>query len=115
LIPPSGGHRAGRHHHQAAPGSFPEFSGVSNAHTKVCNARIQAVYDLVAGRLVAFSIDPHGKNDLATAPELEIREGDLVLRDRGYLIRNRADRSPPLLAGRQREESRRGDIRSPCP
>jgi hypothetical protein len=71
---------------------FPEFSGVSNAHSKVCNARIQAVYDLVAGRLVAFSIDPYGKNDLTAAPELEIQEGDLVLRDRGYLIADEIQR-----------------------
>lgn len=64
---------------------FPEFSGVSNGHSTVCNARIQAVYDLVSGKLISFSIDPYSKNDLAAAPELEIREGDLVLRDRGYL------------------------------
>jgi len=71
---------------------FSEFSGVSNAQTKVCNARIQAVYDLVSGRLVEFSIDPYSKNDLAAAPELEIHEGDLVLRDRGYLIRDEIQR-----------------------
>lgn len=71
---------------------FPEFSGVSNASTKVCNARIQAVYDLVGGHLVTFSIDPYSKNDLTAASELEIREGDLVLRDRGYLIANEIQR-----------------------
>jgi hypothetical protein len=32
-----------------------------------------------------FSIDPCSKNDLTAAPELEIRPGDLVLLDRGYL------------------------------
>ena len=64
---------------------FPEFSGVSNGHATVCNARIQAVYDLISGKLIEFSIDPYSKNDLAAAPELEIRKGDLVLRDRGYL------------------------------
>ena len=64
---------------------FPEFSGVSNGHATVCNARIQAVYDLISGKLIRFSIDPYSKNDLAAAPELEIRKGDLVLRDRGYL------------------------------
>jgi hypothetical protein len=64
---------------------FEEFSGVSNGSSSVCNARVQAVYDLVSGQLLEFSIDPYSKNDLTAAPELELREGDLVLRDRGYL------------------------------
>ncbi|MDB6076858.1 MAG: transposase [Akkermansiaceae bacterium] len=64
---------------------FDEFSGVANAHRSVCNARIQAAYDLVAMRFLSFSIDPYSKNDLKSAPELEIKTGDLVLRDRGYL------------------------------
>jgi len=61
------------------------FSGVSNAHASVCNARIQATYDLVSTRFLAFSIDPYSKNDASAAPQLEIKAGDLVLRDRGYL------------------------------
>lgn len=61
------------------------FSGVSNAHASVCNARIQATYDLVSTRFLAFSIDPYSKNDASAAPQLEIGAGDLVLRDRGYL------------------------------
>ena len=64
---------------------FAEFSGVSNGQSSVCNARIQATYELISSRLVGFSIDPYSKNDLAAAPELAIQEGDLVLRDRGYL------------------------------
>lgn len=64
---------------------FAEFSGVSNRQSSVCNARIQATYDLIPSRLVGFSIDPYSKNDLASAPQLPIQEGDLVLRDRGYL------------------------------
>ena len=64
---------------------FESFSGVANAHSAVCNARIQAVYDLIGGRLISFSIDPYSKNDLSAAPELQLMEGDLVLRDRGYL------------------------------
>lgn len=80
---------------------FAKFSGVSNATTSVCNARIQAVFDLLAGRLVSFSIDPYSKNDLAAAPELEIREGDLVLRDRGYLtvseIQRHCDRAADFI------------------
>lgn len=71
---------------------FEEFSGVSNGHSKVCNARVQATYDLVAQRLVGFSIDPYSKNDLSAAPELRIEAGDLVLRDRGYLVLNEIQR-----------------------
>jgi hypothetical protein len=63
---------------------FEAFSGVTNAHRTVCNARIQCVYDLKAGTFVSFSIDPYSKNDLRATMELEIESGDLVLRDRGY-------------------------------
>jgi len=60
------------------------FSGVKNATTTTCNARIQGIYDLCAGRFVQFAIDPYSKNDLAAAPEIQVETGDLVLRDRGY-------------------------------
>ena len=63
---------------------FACFSGVKNATTTTCNARIQGIYDLCAGRFVQFSIDPYSKNDLAAAPEIPVEAGDLVLRDRGY-------------------------------
>jgi hypothetical protein len=63
---------------------FKIFSGVSNAHCAVCNARIQGVYDLLSGNFISFSIDSYSKNDLSAAPELELLKGDLVLRDRGY-------------------------------
>lgn len=69
-----------------------DFSGVSNGQASVCNARIQATYDLIPSRLVSFSIDPYSKNDLAAAPELPIRAGDLVLRDRGYLTADEVGR-----------------------
>ena len=65
---------------------FADFSGVSNAQSSVCNARIQATYNLLDSRLVGFSIDPYSKNDQAAAPELPLQKGDLVLRDRGYLV-----------------------------
>lgn len=68
------------------------FSGVSNGHSKVCNARIQGTYDLVSGQFVSFSIDPYSKNDLISAPELSLQKGDLVLRDRGYLTRDEFER-----------------------
>jgi hypothetical protein len=64
---------------------FPQFSGVANGHTQVCNARLQIVYDLLNERVIHFSLDPYGKNDQKAAPELELQRGDLVLRDRGYL------------------------------
>ncbi len=71
---------------------FKIFSGVSNQHSTVCNARIQGVYDLISGSFVSFSIDPYSKNDLAAAPEIELQEGDLVLRDRGYYINDEIKR-----------------------
>jgi len=64
---------------------FEEFSGVSNGHSTVCNARIQLTYDLLNGTFTSFSLDPYSKNDQSAAPELELRPGDLTLRDRGYL------------------------------
>lgn len=64
---------------------FDSYSGVANGTTQVCNARIQAVYDLKSMTFLDFSIDSYSKNDLAAAPELEILKGELVLRDRGYL------------------------------
>jgi len=63
---------------------FPRFSGVRNADTAVCNARIQGIYDLLSGTFVHFSIDPYSRNDLAATLDLVVQPGDLVLRDRGY-------------------------------
>ncbi len=63
---------------------FKVFSGVSNGHTVVCNARIQGVYDLLSGTFISFSIDTYTKNDIVSAPELELIRDDLTLRDRGY-------------------------------
>ena len=60
------------------------FSGVKNAYTQVCNARIQCVYDLLSGSFTHWSMHPYSKNDLTVANELHVRAGDLVLRDRGY-------------------------------
>lgn len=77
---------------------FSIFSGVSNGHSSVCNARIQCVYDLLSESFVCFSIDPYTKNDLKAAPELVIQEGDLVIRDRGYLTNNEIERHLALKA-----------------
>lgn len=71
---------------------FLYFSGVANGQSKVCNARVQCVYDLVSEQFISFSIDPYSKNDLSAAPEIILEEGDLVLRDRGYLINDEIQR-----------------------
>jgi hypothetical protein len=71
---------------------FDVFSGVANAHSKVCNARIQGVYDILNERFISFSIDAYSKNDLEAAPELLLEKGDLSLRDRGYLILEEVER-----------------------
>lgn len=71
---------------------FSDFSGVANAQSKVCNARIQCIYDLISEQFVYFSIDPYSKNDLSVAPLLDIQQGDLVLRDRGYLMADEIQR-----------------------
>lgn len=65
---------------------FARFSGVSNAHQTVCNARIQATYDVKNMVFVSFEICSYSDNDLSAAPRLALRKDDLVLRDRGYLI-----------------------------
>ncbi len=77
---------------------FALFSGVSNGHSSVCNARIQCVYDLLSESFVCFTIDAYSKNDLKAAPELVIQEGDLVLRDRGYLTSGEVERHLALKA-----------------
>ena len=63
---------------------FEIFSGVKNAHTSVCNARIQGIYDLISRKFISFSIDPYSKNDLSVTLDILVKPGDLVLRDRGY-------------------------------
>ena len=90
---------------------FAEFSGVSNAQSSVCNARIQATYDLIPSRLIGFSIDPYSKNDLAAAPELPIQEGDLVLRDRSLKADLDAIRSGAVARRAGAEEKGLGTVR----
>ncbi len=63
---------------------FEIFSGVKNASSAVCNARIQGVYDLLSKRFVKFSIDPYSKNDLSVASDICAEPDDQLLRDRGY-------------------------------
>ncbi|EHQ28365.1 IS4 family transposase [Mucilaginibacter paludis] len=71
---------------------FGFFSGVSNAQSSVCNARIQCVYDLITESFIYFTIDSYTKNDQKAAPELTIENGDLVIRDRGYLTLKEIER-----------------------
>lgn len=75
------------------PDKFYEiFSGVRNALSTVCNARIQGVYDLLSGTFVSFSIDSYSKNDLLSAYDIDTLNGDLVLRDRGYFVLGAIDK-----------------------
>lgn len=76
---------------------FGLYSGVSNGSSSVCNARVQCVYDLLAENFVSFDITSYSVNDLAAAPGLALRKGDLVIRDRGYLSSAEVERH--LLAG----------------
>lgn len=65
---------------------FGVFSGVKNSAVSVCNARIQGVYDLISGSFVYFSVDTYSKNDLSAAHDFPLQKGDIMLRDRGYLV-----------------------------
>jgi len=62
------------------------FSGVKNASTQVCNARIQCVYDLLEGAFIHWAIHSYRQTDVTVAADLPVRKGDLILRDRGYFI-----------------------------
>jgi hypothetical protein len=68
------------------------FSGVKNAISCVCNARIQSVFNLRSGFFTQWSIDSYSKNDFAAAPELQVDAGDLILRDRGYFTTRESQR-----------------------
>jgi hypothetical protein len=43
-------------------------------------------------------VDAYSKNDLEAAPELVVKKGDLILRDRGYLIADEIQRHITLEA-----------------
>jgi len=64
---------------------YPFFSGVSNGVGKTTNARVQYAFDIFNEEVKYFSIDSYSKNDLSQSQKLDIKNGDLVLRDRGYL------------------------------
>lgn len=50
--------------------------------------KIQALYDLLAQRFVAFGLSGFNRNDQAAAPDVLplLRPGDLVVRDLGYFV-----------------------------
>jgi hypothetical protein len=50
------------------------------------------VFDLLSGCFTQWSIDPYTKNDIVSAPELAVKAGDLVLRDRGYFTTDECKR-----------------------
>jgi len=65
------------------------FPGSRNQSGKTqAQAKIQAVYDLVAERFVTFALTPFTRNDQAASKDIiEVaRRGDLVLRDLGYFV-----------------------------
>ena len=77
---------------------FCDFSGVSNGHSTVCNARVQGVYDIVSEQFLAFSIGSYSKADYQAGAELDLEKGDLTLRDRGYLTADEIQRHLDLGA-----------------
>jgi hypothetical protein len=63
---------------------FEKYSGVKNQSRQVANARVQVALDILTNQFTLFSIDPYSINDLSAACKLEVRKGDLIIRDRGY-------------------------------
>ena len=63
---------------------FSTFFGIENATSTKTFIRIQFSYDILNNNFIAFSIDSYKENDLASAPKIEVIDGDLWLRDRGY-------------------------------
>lgn len=77
---------------------FKVFAGVRNQKSKSTNARIQVVYDLIAEEFISFSIHPYSENDAKVTSNLQIEQGDLVLRDRGYLTLDEITRHKKIKA-----------------
>ena len=60
------------------------FSGVKNNFSQVANARVQVALDILTNTFTLFSIDSYSINDKSAAHKLQINNGDLIIRDRGY-------------------------------
>ena len=63
---------------------FEVFFGIKNATSTKTLIRIQFSIDILNNNFIAFSIDSYKENDLASASKIEVIDGDLWLRDRGY-------------------------------
>lgn len=63
------------------------YPGSSNQHDSTAAMKVQAIYEMVSNRFVGFSLGGYTRNDQAAALDIVelAREGDLVLRDLGYL------------------------------
>ena len=79
-------------------GLFSIFSGVSNGVSQVANARVQFAFDLLNERVIYLSVDSYGCNDIKKARCLDVKGGDLILRDRGYFSRAEIVRMNKLKA-----------------
>ena len=60
------------------------YSGVKNGYVQVVIARIQYAFDALTNYSVFFELNPYKINDTKAAASLNIKKGDLILRDRGY-------------------------------
>ena len=65
---------------------FQEFSGVVNGHVCTTNCRVQVCVDLITNMFHLLSIDSYSVNDIKARNLIQARRGDLVIRDRGYLV-----------------------------
>ncbi len=59
------------------------YSGVKNGYVQVVNARIQYAFDALSNYSVFFELNPYKINDTKATASLNIKKGDLILRDRG--------------------------------
>ena len=69
---------------QLANRLFEIFFGIKNATSTKTFIRIQFSYDILNNNFIAISMDSYKENDLASASKIEVIDGDLWLRDRGY-------------------------------
>lgn len=60
------------------------YSGVRNGFVQVVNARLQYAFDALTNYSILFELDSYKVNDTKAAANLNVKKGDLVIRDRGY-------------------------------
>jgi len=63
------------------------ISGIGNINKSISSIRIQATVDLLSESFISFETTPSTSNDQKASPNILdlIKEGDLSIRDRGYL------------------------------